>query len=487
MNIENEYINRLLTEFIGLQKENEWIEFKRNKAEHNQIGEYISALSNSASLCGKDKGYLIWGIDDKSKEIVGTSFKPSVYKIGQEELENWLSNRIQPRIDFKIIDTTFKKFHIVVFEIPRAIHQPVSFIGIEYIRCGSYKRKLQDFPEKERALWKIFDKEPYEKQITIKNISKDEVLKYIDYPTYFDLTNQPLPENSNGILGKLKSENLINEKEGGYYDITCLGGILFAKDIDQIDALRRKAIRVIVYNGKNRVKTIREQIGKYGYAIGFEGAINFINNLLPQNEIIEKALRKSERMYPEIAIRELLANALIHQDFTINGTGPIVEIFDDRIEFTNPGTPLIDTLRFIDEPPQSRNESLASFMRRINICEERGSGIDKVISEVEFYQLPAPEFIVTEQNTKVILFAYKKVCQMDKKEKIRACYQHAVLKYVSNEQMTNTSLRERFSIKSNNYPMASRIIAETIKANLIKPHDPDNTSKKHSKYVPFWA
>ena len=84
-----------------------------------------------------------------------------------------------------------------------------------------------------------------------------------------------------------------------------------------------------------------------------------------------------------------MANALIHQDFSLTGTGPTVEIFADRIEVTNPGTPLIDTLRFIDEPPQSRNETLAATMRRLNICEERGSGIDKVISQVELYQLPA--------------------------------------------------------------------------------------------------
>jgi len=105
-------------------------------------------------------------------------------------------------------------------------------------------------------------------------------------------------------------------------------------------------------------------------------------------------------MYPEIAIRELVANALIHQDFTIRGTGPMIEIFSDRMEITNPGIPLIDTLRFIDEPPQSRNEALASFMRRVNICEEQGSGIDKIILQVKMFQLPAPDFIVTSKHTK---------------------------------------------------------------------------------------
>lgn len=126
-------------------------------------------------------------------------------------------------------------------------------------------------------------------------------------------------------------------------------------------------------------------------------------------------------------------------------------------------------------------------MRRINICEERGSGIDKVILMVELFQLPAPEFQVTANHTKVTLFAYKKLADMDKADRVRACYQHACLRYVSNDRMTNSSLRERFSIKDENYSMASRIISDTIDTALIKPYDPENMSRKHAKYVPFWA
>ena len=192
-------------------------------------------------------------------------------------------------------------------------------------------------------------------------------------------------------------------------------------------------------------------------------------------------------MYPELAIRELVANAIIHQDFNEKGTAPMVEIFSDRIEITNPGKPLISTMRFVDHNPQSRNEKLAHFMRRLNICEERGSGIDKVIFQCEYYQLPAPKFIEGENYTRVILYSHKTLRQMDREDKIRACYLHSCLKYVSGERMTNQSLRERFGIEEKNYSIASRIIAEGIKSGLIKDHDPDNKSKKHSKYVPFWA
>ena len=101
-----------------------------------------------------------------------------------------------------------------------------------------------------------------------------------------------------------------------------------------------------------------------------------------------------------VAVRELVANALIHQDFSITGAGPMVEIFEGRIEVTNPGEPLVATDRFLDSPPKSRNESLASLMRRFRICEERGSGIDKVVSQIELYQLPPPLFEVPPGSTR---------------------------------------------------------------------------------------
>jgi predicted HTH transcriptional regulator len=246
-------------------------------------------------------------------------------------------------------------------------------------------------------------------------------------------------------------------------------------------------VRVIIYKGLNRTETQRERGGSLGYAAAFERLIRYISDQLPENEVIGEALRREVRMYPEVAIRELAANALIHQDFRLAGTGPTIELFADRIEFTNPGVPLIDPLRFIDEPPRSRNETLASFMRRVNICEERGSGIDKVIAAVEAYQLPAPNFSVTECHTKAILYAHRPWAGMDRDARIRASYQHACLQYVSNQKLTNTSLRKRFGISDENYSMVSRVIGDSIDSGLIKPHDAENASRRHASYVPFWA
>ncbi len=245
-------------------------------------------------------------------------------------------------------------------------------------------------------------------------------------------------------------------------------------------------MRVIVYEGPGRIKTLKEHVEPKGYAAGFEALLTFVNGLVPSNEIIGQALRKSVPMYPELAIRELVVNALIHQDFFVTGAGPMVEIFDDRIEITNPGEPLVATDRFVDAPPRSRNEALASLMRRMGICEERGSGVDKVISQTEFFQLPAPLFEEPTGSTRAVLFAYRLFAEMTRSERLRACYQHASLRYVRRQPMTNSSLRERFGIGAKNSAMASRLIRDALEAGFLVLED-EAAARSERRYLPWWA
>jgi ATP-dependent DNA helicase RecG len=481
-----EQLERLLNGLLNLSTEKEWVEFKMNNAAPDMIGEYISALSNTARMKGEPYGYVVWGVEDRTHNVAGTTFVPAIAKVGNEELENWLVRAVVPHLDIRFYSLTFEGNPVVILQIPATLHTPVRFQQDEFIRVGSLKKKLKDYPEKERELWQILNVSQFEHGIAQDGLDSDLVLRLLEYSKYFELTAQPLPEDKSGILEKLQSDSLIKEALDGW-SITNLGAILFAKNLNQFERLFRKALRVIHYEGKSRIKTKVEAPGSKGYAVGFEGAIEYINNLLPRNEEIGQALRTNVRMYPEIAIRELVANALIHQDFTISGAGPMVEIFDDRIEITNPGKPLVDTLRMMDEPPRSRNESLAALMRRMNMCEERGSGIDKVIFAIELYQLPAPKFVANTESIVVTLYASQLLRDMDKEARIRACYQHACLKRISNESLTNTSLRERLNIDEGNAAQATRIITETLGVNLIKPSDPQNKSRKHTKYLPFWA
>ena len=481
-----EYLISLLQELRKLPDETEWLEFKHNNAAPQEIGEYLSALANSAALCGKSHAYLVWGIENETHAVIGTSFSPFTVKVGNEELENWLLRLLSPRIHFRFYPFEMDGYTLVLLEIGRAFRHPVQFQNQEFIRVGSYKKKLKEFPEKERELWRIFDQVPFEALIAAENVTGDEVIKMLDYPAYFELLGRPLPDRKSGILDAMAADDLIRRTDTGKWSITNLGAILLAKKLGDFRLLRRKAVRVIAYKGNSRIETIREREGTRGYANGFEGLIGFINGLIPTNEIIEQALRRSVPMYPELAIRELVANSLLHQDFFVTGAGPVIEIFDDRMEICNPGIPLVKTERFLDSPPRSRNEALASFMRRIGICEERGSGVDKVVFQTEYYQLPAPVFEVKGDNTIAVLFAHRPLTKMDKADRVRACYLHACLRYVNRDHMTNTTLRERFGIEPANKSMISRYIREAIDAGAIKLHDEDSAMKLR-KYVPFWA
>ena len=476
----------LLHKLIALPRETEWLEFKVNDAEPKAIGRDISALANTAALVGKSTAYVVWGVRNDDHAVVGTTFDPPATRVGNEELESWLLNLLEPRIDFRFFTVPVGERPVVLLQIARATHQPVRFSGQECIRVGTYTKNLKDFPEKERALWRTFDRTPFEDGIALERVTSDDVLRLLEYPTYFELREYPLPDHQDGILEALADDRLIQRSAAGGWNVTNLGAILFAKHLETFHTLRRKAVRVIQYRDTGRTETLREHEGTRGYAGRFEVLLDFINGLLPVNEVIGQALRKTVPIFPELAVRELVANALIHQDFSVTGAGPMIEIFSDRIEITNPGQPLVDTQRFVDTPPQSRNEALASLMRRFRICEERGSGIDKVVSLVELFQLPAPLFEAPEGFTRAVLFAHRALKEMSKQDRMRACYLHACLRYVTQKTMTNTSVRERFGIGERNAAGASRLLGEAVEAGLIVVADPTAGTRSRT-YLPFWA
>lgn len=468
--------------------EEEWFEFKVDYVDQQRIGEYISALSNSAALSHEEFGYLIYGVDDTTHEIVGTKFHPKRTKgKGNEDLEPWLTRLLDPRADCIIHEEEINGKRVVVFQIGAARERPVRFSGVAYIRVGSHNHKLSDYPEKERKLWSIIHTIPFEDGIALKGQTSDDILTKIDYPKFFDLMKIPLPDNRTGILKRFEEEKIIQKTKDHHYTITNLGAILFAKNLEEFPTISRKSLRIVVYDGDERLNAKKEHVVKSGYATSFESTIDWIHDQVPSNEVIKDALRVEQKMYPKIAIREVVANALIHQDFSITGTGPMVEIFQKRMEISNPGKPLISPDRFIDHPPRSRNEKLASVMRRMNICEERGSGIDRAIDCIEVFQLPAPEFLGDRDFMRVTLFGHQNIGEMGKADKIRACYQHCCLRWVCRDFMTNASLRKRLGIDDPNYPMASRIIKDTTDQGLIRLYDPENKSNRTRKYIPFWS
>lgn len=478
-----------LVDLIGdlvAQGEVSWVEFKLNNTDPEVIGVRVAAISNAARLAGQQSGYMLWGIDDASTSIVGTTFDPDKEKVGNQVLSFWLAQQLAPSIPFQFHKVMHPSGRVVLLEIPAATTTPVAFKNIQYLRIGSATPKLTDYPDRYQALLTALRPYAWEHGGALQYVTSDDVLALLDYAQYFRLTKQPLPDNRSGILDRLIADQLITKDVGGRFNITNLGAILFAVDLSQFpQTLARKGVRFIAYSGVNKADPVsHRQDGKRGYASGFEGLIGYINGLLPRNEHIGQALRVEHPLFPELAIRELVANALIHQDLTITGAGPQIEMFSDRIEITNPGAPLLNPERMIDLPPRSRNEAMASLMRRMGLCEEQGSGLDKVIAQAELFQLPAPLFRASEDSLQAILYGPRKFAQMTQDERVRACYQHAVLKFLSGDRMKNASLCERFGIAKQNAAQASAVINLALQQGLIKPADAEHP---RSGYVPFWA
>jgi ATP-dependent DNA helicase RecG len=455
--------------------ETQVLEFKEavNQFDSRKLNKYCVAIANEGG------GHLLLGIADKPpRRVVGTK--------AYDDLMDLTAKLFHERgFRVEVEEVIHPDCRVLVFIIPPRPR------GTAYHYKGSYLMRAGEelVSMSEDHLRKIFsegnEKVNFESQVAMVGVSAEEVISLLDTQSYFDLIQIPYPAERDGVLDRFCRENLII-REDVTYSVTNLGAILFAKNLELFESLSRRAVRVTTYNGTSKLKTKRDLIGKKGYALGFQGLIDYIESQLPTNEVIGKALREAVPMYPQIAIRELVANALIHQDLDSKGNSVSIDIYDNRIEISNYGLPCIETNRFIDEY-QSRNEKLADLMRRLRICEEKGSGIDKVIGHVEAFQLPPPDIRAGQLRTIVTLYAHKPFENMDRSEKLRACYQHCVLRYILGEKMSNQSLRERLGLNNRQSDVASRIVSITVEEGLIKLEDPDSTSRRYAKYIPYWA
>lgn len=381
-----ENLNKLVNELRKLPNETQWLEFKHNNYEPVMIGQDISALANSAAICEKSCAYMLWGIDDTTHEIVGTDYNLQTLKKGNQELENWLRSLLSRNADFEFHTVRMNDNNVGVLIIYRAANQTVMFEKTDYIRVGSYTKKLNEYPALQAQLWDRIRNTKFEERYAKQDMELTDALRLLDFVTYFDIRNVPQPTDNNGVAHYMEEEGVIVKQDNGLYAITNLGAILLAKRLSDFSRISRKAIRIVQYQGNSRLNMLKEDVGEKGYAVGFEGVIKFIEALLPAQEVITGALREKKSAYPILAVREIVANALIHQDFSVTGTGPVVEIFENRIEVTNSGIPLVDVRRIIDNPPKSRNEKLAALMRRLRMCEELGTGWDKIVITCELYQ-----------------------------------------------------------------------------------------------------
>lgn len=236
-NYSTEYVCGLIEELRKLPAEAEWAEFKTSYEDTEGIGEYISALSNSAALLGKTKAYLLWGVHDTTHEVIGTSFHPTKCKVGNELLENWVLQRLSPKVNFRFFECVIDSKPLILLEIDPAFKHPIQFQHQPWIRIGSYKKKLKDYPEKERELWRALDRTPFETQVALERQSAEQVLQLLDCPSYFELLNLPLPNGHQAILDALTQHGLVTKCPAGGFNITNLGAVLIARSINEFPTL----------------------------------------------------------------------------------------------------------------------------------------------------------------------------------------------------------------------------------------------------------
>lgn len=449
------------------------LEFKEAKTQfdNRRLYEYCVAIATEGG------GFLVLGIADKPpRAVVGTNAFSNPVAMATKLFE-----AVGFRVDIEAV--AHPDGRVLVFHVPSRPR------GTAYHLDGRYLMRSGEslVPMSEDQLRKIFaeGKPDWLEEPSREGLAPQELIELLDTQSFFELLKLPYPRERSGVIDRLQTERLIDESARGL-TIRRLGALLLAKRLDDFPDLVRKAPRVIVYSGSSKMDTRLDQEGTKGYAVGFQGLVRFVMEQLPQNEVIEDALRRDVKLVPEAAVREVVANALIHQDLNVTGASVMVEIYSNRVEISSPGEPIVPVERFIDGY-QSRNERLADVMRRFGICEEKSSGIDRVVEAAEVFQLPAPDFRVGQLRTFVTIYGPTPFEEMDRADRVRACYQHCVLKWVMSEQMTNESLRGRFHLAENKRAIISQVIAATIEAGLIKADDKVGGSRKYARYVPFWA
>ena len=482
-----ENLEKLVRELMALTDETQWVEFKHDNYDPVMIGQDISALANGAVLQDKENAYFVWGINNETHDVTGTKYDLRNLKKGNEELENWLRRLLSAHADFEYETVKMDGEIVGVMTIKAAENLPITFEKQEYIRIGSYTKQLKDYPAIQARLWNKLQNKDFEIQVSRVGLTADEVLNLLHYESYFDLLHIPRPVSPASILHFLIEDEIVVRENNGLYGITNLGAVLFARRLSDFARLERKAVRVVQYNDRSRLERLRENPPELrGYAVAFEDIIKYIGAVIPSKEVIVDGIRKEETAFPMLAVREIVANALIHQDFSVKGAGPTVEVFSNRIEVTNPGRSLVEVFRIVDTPPKSRNEKLSALMRRMGVCEELGTGWDKIVIECELRQLPAPRIDIYEESTKATLFSETKFSSISIEDRLWSCYLHACIKYIQGDFLTNSSLRVRFGLKDSSSGMVSRIIKDAVEKKYIRPFDPD-TAPRYMKYLPIWG
>lgn len=480
----------LIYSLIGFPAETEWLEFKEGNGDPERLGRDISALANSAALHGRSRAYRIWGVSDSDHALVGTTFNPYTKKAkGNQDLLIWLTRFLSANANYEFDCFSHNGNDYVVLTIKAAAGQPVSFDKACYIREGSSTTRLLAGSAKEAELWRRLQSIDFEDQAAAEDLSDSEVLEQLDVAKYYELLGVRKPASAEAVLDTLAEQGMIRLQDNGRYSITNLGALLIANSLTAYPSLRKRPVRVVRYAGKGNFEVLSDETFDKGYAAALSETAKYVMSQLPAEEEVDGAFRRVVYPYPQRAIRELLANAVIHQDISDTTAGPLVSLYENRIVFSNPGTSLIPIYRVLNAQPRTRNASLARILRQMDLCEEGGTGWDLVIAECERLHIAAPKIESDDElGMQVTLYAGSAFERMTKAERRDATYWHACLLFAQDDAMSNQTLRERFGLAAERKSTIaiSRLIRECCEAGLIKPED-DDAGDRYRRYIPYWA
>lgn len=393
-------LHKRLDELLALPVETEWVEFKLNNEKPEEIGEYLSALSNGAALQGKPFGYIVWGIEDGTRRILGTTFQPRRAKVGNEALENWLLRLLTPRIDLTIREFERDGMPLVLWEVQAANSTPVRFQSDAFIRVGSYKKKLKDFPEKERRLWQL-----------LSGTQQDWSAQIVEAASLSDLDPEALhfartqyrvkhPQHADG-MNSWDDVTFLNKAKvfiGG--KVTHAALVLLGKD--ESSHLLAPAVAQLSWILRNEAN-VEQDYEHFGLPLilSSDRILQKVRNLtirhLPSGTLFPQEVSQ----YDPWVMRETLHNCIAHQDYTLHGRVSLVET-PDSLLFTNmgsfiPGT-VEDMIRSDSPPAIYRNKFLADAMVNLNMIDTIGSGIKKMFMAQRLRNFPMPDFNLSKAN-----------------------------------------------------------------------------------------
>ena len=395
----------LLEELTSFPVETEWIEFKMDKGSvsDEQIGEYISAMSNGATIANKPFGYMVWGVEDETHVVKGTNFTFVHAKHGgNQDLELFLRLYLSPKINFEIFEFDEQNKHIVLLRIPATKGEPVHFQNIPYIRVGSNKTDLRKFPDLMRIIYNsqedwsakiitsasLSDLDP--EAIAVARIKYKELNSNKSYYTQIDQWDdvQFLDKAKITINGKITRTAilLLGKEEATHYLLPSVAEITWKLDTEE--KTYEHFATPFLLNTTKVMQRIR----------------NIKHKFFPDNELLATTVDK----YDTRSILEAVHNCIAHQDYGLNSRILVTEQIDKLI-FTNAGSFFEgkpDDYSFGDKTPEKyRNQWLASAMVNLGMIDRLGYGIHSLcLSQMKRF-FPMPDYDLSQQN-KVVLKIY---------------------------------------------------------------------------------